>query len=52
MWPKPGFLGLSSALPAAGFTKNYALACFDRGFDPASIPLRSLGDCPKIRPRR
>jgi hypothetical protein len=30
MWPKPGFLGLLPPSAAAGFTKNYALACFDR----------------------
>jgi hypothetical protein len=30
MWPNPGILGRLLPACAAGFTKNYALACFDR----------------------
>jgi hypothetical protein len=29
MWPNPGFLGRLPPPGVAGFTKNYALACFD-----------------------
>jgi hypothetical protein len=34
MWPKPGFLRRLPPPSAAGFTKNYALACFDRAGSP------------------
>src|SRR5258707_6836658 len=34
MWPNSGFLGRFPASAAARFTKNYALACFDRAEKP------------------
>src|SRR5580698_4254178 len=34
MWPKPGFLGLLATSRWSGFTKHYALACFDPGEKP------------------
>jgi hypothetical protein len=34
MWPKPGFLGLLATFAVSGFTKHYALACFDPGEKP------------------
>ena len=35
MWPKPGFVRGCRRIEAAGFTKNYALACFDRAGKPS-----------------
>jgi hypothetical protein len=35
MWRKPGIVMGLFLLPASGFTKNYALACFDPKGNPS-----------------
>ena len=53
MWPNPGFLRPFGYPLAAGFTKNYALACFDPAGNSQEITQKSgRADDPVHRPYR